>query len=615
MSPADQKSKTAELHEKALRLPLKPGVYIMLDKSGAVIYVGKAKALKNRVSSYFRDSRHDLKTATMVSKVNDFNVIIADTEFEALILENSLIKLHKPRYNILLKDDKGYPYIRLDIKSEYPRFTVASKRAEDGAAYFGPFGGRNAAHEAIETVSKTLGLPQCSRKFPRDIGKERPCLNKHMGYCAGWCAIENGAEAYRKTVDEAAMIFNGHAEKLAAQLEKEMLSAAAEFRFERAAELRDRMRAVEKLKNRQRIVGGSKANMDAVGFFRGGDKSCFVVMHYIGGTLLDKDYMLLDAPVEDDGEAVSALLRAYYMRRGSCPKLVLLPWDTGDAEQLAELFSQESGTKVEVSIPKKGEKRVLVETAVSNAEEESKRAEDKKRRAAKSLEWLAKALGLEFPPERIEAYDISNTAGEDNVASMAVLKGGKPARSEYRRFKIKTVEGQDDYASMREAVRRRMERMLQGDEKFSEPPQLILADGGQGHAHAVSSLLRELGLDIPVFGMVKDERHRTRALVSPAGQEIGIQAQPAVFAMIGNLQEEAHRFAIEYHRKLGNKALRRSALDGIAGVGEKRKAELLKKFGSVKAIKAASVEQLRSVLPENAARAVYEKFREAEEEK
>lgn len=597
-----------QLREKASRLPLCPGVYIMLDKSGEVIYVGKAKKLKNRVSSYFRDSWHDAKTTAMVSKVNDFNFIVADTEFEALVLENSLIKRYMPHYNILLKDDKGYPFIRLDKNTLYPRFTVAAKREEDGAMYFGPYGGRSITKDAIDTVCRVLKLPTCSRKFPRDIGKARPCLNKHMGLCNGYCQLGVPYDEYKNAIDDAVMVFEGNVSALKARLKAEMEKAADELRFELAAEKRDKLKAVSALSTKQRIISGAMADTDAIGFYRGQEKCCFVVMHYISGTLFDKDYMLLEVPVEMDKEAVSLLLRSYYLPRGVYPKNILLPMETEDEEVVAELFLKECGRKVNVVVPQKGYRKKLVDTANANAREETLRTEDKEKRVLKSLLWLKENLSLSEIPSRIESYDISNISGTDNVASMVVFKDGKALKKDYRKFKIKGIAGQDDYGSMREVLRRRFVRMLEGDSKFDTPPQLLLIDGGRAHVGVVYEVLSELGLSIPAFGMVKDDRHRTRALVAYGGEEIGIEGRPDVFALVGNIQEKTHRFAIEYHKNLRSKRLQKSKLDEINGIGEKRKSVLLKAFGSVDAIGNAKVEELEKVIPKSAAAEVYKYF-------
>ena len=596
-----------KLREKARNLPEKPGVYIMLDNSGDVIYVGKAKVLKNRVSSYFHGS-HNTKTEAMISKIADFNVIIASSELEALVLENSLIKHHMPKYNILLKDDKGYPFIRLDVKSEYPRFTVASRIADDGAQYFGPYGGRSTSFAAINTVCKALKLPTCSKQFPRDIGKERPCLNYHMGICKAYCLKDTPKSEYDDAIKQAVMVFEGKTDSLIGQLEKEMEDAANDLKFELAAEKRDRIKALTALKTKQNVLSSSKADTDAVGFFRGDAKSCFTVLHYIKGQLLDKDYELLSDPIESDEEALSGLIRQYYTNRGAVAQDILLPFELSDAEALEQLFSDMAGRKISLSVPKRGDRKRLTEAAAENAREEVERATTREERVAKTAQWLKDALKLDKPPERIEAYDISNTGSENIVASMTTFYKGKPLKKAYRKFKIRTTDGQDDYHSMQEALTRRLERYVSGDEHFSPLPDIFLIDGGATHASGVREVLNRFGLSVPVFGMVKDDRHRTRALVTPDGEEIGISAFPAVFSFIGSIQEETHRFAIEYNRSLRSKNVKKSVLDNIPGVGEKRKQELLKHFKSIKAIKEADVQELRQVLPKNTADAVYEYF-------
>jgi len=601
------------LREKALKLPLKPGVYIMMDENREVIYVGKAKKLKNRVSSYFRGS-HDAKTTAMVSKVADFDVIIANSEFEAFVLENSLIKRHKPYYNILLKDDKGYPFVRLDIKEEYPNFSMVNKLENDGAKYFGPFGGRTVTREVISALCKTFKLPTCSKKFPRDIGKGRPCLNFQMGACDGYCRGVPGADEYRRNIYEAVMVLEGKTAELCAQLEQEMLQAAEELRFELASEKRDKLRAIQKLETKQRVVSARSADSDVVGFARGETKSCFVVLHYIGGSLLDKDSEIIETPMEEDGEAVSVLVRQYYSMRGVYPQNIYLPCETEDNSLLEQLFSEQAGRAVHVTTPQKGEKRRLVETANLNAQEELNRLTSKEEKVLKTLKWLQEMLRLEKYPERIEAYDISNMGSSGIVASMTVFERLKPLKKAYRKFKIKGTETPDDYYSMYETLSRRFERYLKGDEKFDTLPDIILIDGGAAHAATARRVLLEKGINLPVFGMVKDDRHRTRALVTPDGEEIGISAYPAVFSFIGRIQEETHRFAITYQRQLRSSSLRGSELDRIPGVGEKRKETLLKHFKSIKAIRSASLEELCEVVPKNAAAAIYNYYHKDEVE-
>ena len=594
-----------QLREKANMLPFKPGVYLMLDKTGAVIYVGKAKALKNRVTSYFR-GEHLPKVAAMVDHVADFNVIVVASEFEALVLENSLIKLHKPHYNILLKDDKGYPFVRLDRREEYPRFSLVNQTAKDGASYFGPFGGRSVTHEILDTISKALKLPTCSRRFPRDVGKARPCLNYHMGTCAGYCLKDVSSEEYRRSMDEAVLILEGKTEQLTADLQQRMEQAAEDLRFEYAAELRDRLRAVKELQNHQRVIATVYSDTDALAFQRGA-KCCFTVLHFTNGNLTGKDVQMMPEPLEEDAEALSALVQQYYTQRGSWPRQILLPWEIEGMEALEQLFTEQAGRRVRLEVPQRGERRRLTESAAMNAREEILRSTTAVQRTAKTLEWLQKALELPAYPERIEAFDISNLGDTGIVAGMTVFVNGKPLKRDYRKFRMKETVTQNDYASMHEAVSRRVQRYLDGDEKFSPLPDLLLIDGGAEHATVALEVLQEKGVDLPVYGMVKDDRHRTRALITPQGQEIGISGNQAVFALIGTIQEETHRYSIEYQRSLRSASLT-SALDRIPGVGAKRRNDLLKAFRSVKAVREATLEQLKEVVPSNTALAVFEYF-------
>ena len=593
------------LLQKANNLPQLPGVYIMLDAAGEVIYVGKAKKLKNRVTSYFRGS-HLPKVEAMVQKVADFNVIVVDSEFESLVLENSLIKQHQPHYNILLKDDKGYPFIRVDLKAEYPRFELANRPAKDGARYFGPYGGRSMSREIIDVVCKTLKLPSCGRKFPGEFGKARPCLNKHMGACLAWCTGRESGEEYRRLINEACLILDGKTEELISELKDMMEQASDELRFEIAAQLRDRIRAIESLSNKQRVIATAFADTDAVGFERG-VKSCFVVLHFNNGSLVGKDFELISEPMEDDSEAISYLVRQYYAGRGLFPKHILLPTITEDREELERLFSEIAGHRVYVEVPERGDRLKLVARADMNAKEEILRATTMQQRRTGTLEWLEKALNLPAYPARIEAFDISNLGDTGIVAAMTVHKDGKPLKKDYRKFRIKDLEIRDDYASMYQAVTRRFKRYADGDEKFDKLPDLLLIDGGDTHAAVAEKALEELNLTVPVFGMVKDDRHRTRALITSAGKEISISTNQAAFSLIGSIQEETHRFAIEYQRSLRNENFG-SELEKIQGIGEKRKNELLKHFKTIKAIRGASIDELTEVVPKSAAAAIYDYY-------
>lgn len=601
-----------KLLEKANKLPMLPGVYIMLDESGQVIYVGKAKKLKNRVTSYFRGS-HLPKVEAMVQKVADFNVIVVNSEFESLVLENSLIKQHQPHYNILLKDDKGYPFIRLDKKAPYPRFMIVGSAKKDGAVYFGPFGGRSVTRNIIDAASKAVGLATCSKRFPRDIGRDRPCLNYHMGNCRGWCRGELSAEEYRLAVEQVCLILGGKTAELIDELTSKMQEASEQLRFEAAAELRDRIRAIQSVSNKQKVIATAFSDTDAVGFVRGA-KSCFVVLHFNDGSLTGKDFELVPEPLESDGEAVSAYMRQYYASRGVMPKNVLLREMPEDAGALSQMLAQIAGRRVSIEAPQRGDRLRLVERAEMNASEEILRATTAQQRRTNTLLWLQKSLELPEYPERIEAFDVSNLGDTGIVAAMTVHKDGKPYKKDYRKFKIRELDIRDDYASMSQAVYRRFAHLKNGDGGFTEMPQLLLIDGGITHAAAAERSLGELGISVPVFGMVKDDRHRTRALVTSAGHEICINGNPAVFALIGNIQEETHRFAIEYQRSLRNVSFG-SELNSIPGVGSVRKNELLRHFKTLKAIRAASMDELTVVVPKNTAKAVFDHYHKNEDKK
>ena len=600
-----------ELKDKSLRLPYEPGVYIMRDKNDKVIYVGKAKKLKNRVSQYFQDTAsHSPKTRLMVSKIDHFDVIVAASEFEALVLECSLIKRYLPKYNILLKDDKGYPYLRLNMKEDYPRITLVSKLSNDGAEYYGPYGSRGVTHDVMQTIRLSLRLPDCNRQFPRDIGKDRPCLNYHMGQCDGWCQPGRGFAEYRRRIEQARQLLGGNYKSVADEIKTEMLAAAERLEFELAAALRNRLNSVEALGQKQLVTAGSLADTDVIGYAQTEAKACFAVLHFSGGNLLDKEYEIISVP-EDKEAAVSTLIKQYYLSRGAAPKIVLLPFDIEDSELFAQLLEQRFGRKTKLKIPQRGENVRLVELAIKNALEEAQRVTSKEEKVSGTLTLLGKMLTME-PPKRIESFDISNISGTDIVASMVVFQDGKPRKSDYKRFKIEGLSNQDDYASMHQVVKRRFAHYLSGDKGFAEKPDLLLIDGGVIHAQTAVAALKELGLQMNVFGMVKDDRHRTRALVTPEGQEIRIDNQQAVFALIGNIQEETHRFAITYHRQLRSKRLRYSALDQIPGIGPKRKQELLKTFKSISAISQATLGELERLLPKDAAVAVYLHFHKEE---
>lgn len=597
------------LKEKVLALPYQPGVYIMKNEAGEVIYVGKAKALKNRVSQYFQSgSQHTPKTAKMVSNIWDFDIIVTESEFEALVLENSMIKKYKPKYNILLKDDKGYPYIKVSLSQPFPGFTVVPKPQQDADRYFGPYLSRHQAYQVIEAINGALKLKTCRKVFPRDIGKERPCLNQHLGRCLAPCTGDISAEEYAALVQQGVDLLEGHSKRLARQLEAQMQQAAEELQFERAAILRDRVKAIQALGEKQKVVAGAFADLDAVAFVQGQTKGCVVVLHYLGGALQDKEYVLIDGTADEDaGEVLGAFIKQYY--RQAAPKNVLLSDTIEDMPAVAEFLASIAGRKVELSVPQRGKRHDLIRLAQKNAAEEIARTETAQERRAKSLERLQSMTGMKTLPRILESYDISNFAGADTVGSMVVFEDAKPKRSRYRRFKIVcAAQGQDDYASMAEMLTRRLQHWKDGDEKFCPLPSAFLIDGGLGHVRTAQSVLDSFGVTVPCFGMVKDDHHRTRGLVAPDGREFGISTVPAVFALIGRIQEETHRFAITYNRSLGAKRMRGSTLDKIEGVGSKRRSELLKYFGTIERIKQASLEELQRVVPKNVAQNIHKQL-------
>lgn len=597
-----------ELKTKASSLPLSPGVYIMRDSSNQVIYVGKAKKLKNRVSQYFLDSvAHSPKTKIMISKIFSFDVIVAASEFEALVLEASFIKQYLPKYNILLKDDKGYPFVRVDTKSRYPKITIANKIMDDGASYFGPYGSRSVTQALINAVIVTLSLPSCSREFPRDIGKDRLCLNYHMKQCDGWCQGKLGEKEYISRIQQAIQLLQGDFKQVANNIKTQMLLASDSMQFELAALLRDRLKAVEALGQKQFVTAGSAADTDVVGFYQNDTKACFAVLHFSGGNLVDKEYEILES-VDDPENIISILLTQFYLNRGYAPKNILVSDNLEDRELLEELFAQKLNRRPKIKAPQRGDNVRLVQMAQINAKEEVERITSKEERMNGVLNLLGKMLQISSP-KRMESYDISNTSGTDIVGGMVVFVDGKPQKGEYKRFSIRDLNGQNDYASMHQVITRRFTHYINGDAGFSVKPDLLLIDGGVTHAQTALSALNALGLSIPVFGMVKDDRHRTRALVTPDGMEIRIDSQQSVFSLIGNIQEETHRFAISYHKKLRSKRVRRSVLDNIPGVGPKRKQLLLSRFKSISSIKSAALEELEQVLPADAAQSVYQYFR------
>lgn len=601
-----------ELKKKAHRLPAEPGVYLMRDEKHEVIYVGKAKKLKNRVTSYFvESSSHSLKTRTMVSKIFDFDVIVAASEFEALVLECSLIKRYAPRYNILLKDDKGYPYVRIDTSLEYPKITIVNKIADDGAEYYGPYGSRSTTKALLEAVFSALKLPKCSKSFPKDFGKGRPCLNFHIHQCEGWCMGKEEEKKYAQRMNQAKMLLRGDFKKVSEDIKRDMIEASNALDFELAALLRDQLKAISALSSKQFVTASAQFDTDVIGFAQNETKACFTVLHFLGGDLVDKDFEVFNLP-DSASEAVSALLIQYYIDKGYTPKNIFLPFFIDDIDLFEQYLEMQLNRKTHISVPQRGDKVRLVQLSNKNAEEELQRITTKEERSAGVLALLGKMLSMD-PPNRIEAYDISNISGTDTVGSMVVFCDGKPAKKHYKKYKIDDSNGQDDYGSMRQMLQRRINHYIAGDTGFDIAPDLVLIDGGAVHAATIKELLLESGINWPIFGMVKDDRHRTRALVTSEGHQISIDSNQSIFSFIGTIQEETHRFAISYHKSLRSKRLRYSELDRISGIGPKRKEDLLHAFKSISAIRAASLLELERILPKLTARVVYDYFNSEKE--
>lgn len=591
------------LKAKAHSLPLEPGVYIMSDKKGKIIYIGKAKRLKNRVSSYFQDSAgHSAKTRRMVARIHDFDTIVAASEFEALVLECSLIRHHRPRYNIQLKDGKGYPFVRLS-PGLYPTLSVVHDLVKDGSRYFGPYGGWGISKTVVDSLRTALRLPTCNKNFPKEIGKGRPCLQYHMGRCMGVCQGEVGEEVYNERIRRAVMMMEGKTTGLVGEMEAEMAAKAEQLHFEAAAQIRDEIKSVTALSNRQIVVGGGMADTDVIAAVTGEARSGVAVLHYLDGNLVGRDVELSEDV--DEGELLSSFVSQYYMARGRIPRNVLLSHPIEDEALLKDVFLGK-GMKVEFIVPKRGSKAELVQMAARNAAEEIERVTTREEKTRFLLSELKRLLNLPAPPERIESVDISNTGDSGRVGVIICYKDAKPLKKAYKQFIIKNADIHDDYHSMEEVLTRRFARLVKGEVGFDERPDLLLVDGGSTHAAMAKRVLSGFELDIPVFGMVKDDKHRTRAVVSPDGAEAGLTGSPAVFGLIGQIQEETHRSALAFHKKQRSKF--DSALDGISGIGESRRDMLLRHFGSVRKIETATPEELEAVLPKNAAVAVYNHF-------
>lgn len=593
------------LRDKANRLPMEPGVYLMKDEGGNIIYVGKAKVLKNRVTTYFRhNSQHTPKTLKLVSKIYDFDFIVTKSELDALVLECSLIKLHQPKYNILLKDDKGYNYIKIS-RGAFPRITYSLNTDDKNADYIGPFTSGFTVKQAVEEANALFMLPTCRKSFPRDFNRERPCLNHHIKRCMGVCEGKISSEEYKKIVEEAVRYLKNGSKASVEELTAEMEQAAENLEFERAARLRDRIAALSRLKNGQSIFD-DKQEFDIVGGAQNIGVASFAVIKYRGGRLVDKENFFIGDEYEP-AEMRRDFLVSYYSEREDIPKEILIDEDFEDAELIAALIREHAGHAVKIYVPRRGEGIAKIALARKNAGEYLALRIGRTQREITALEDLRELLGLAKIPEIIESYDISNFGETGVVGGMVVYKNGRPLKSAYKRFSIKTVDGQNDYACMQEVLRRRITRFREGDESFAPLPDLILLDGGRGHISAVSEVFEELGVDIPLFGLVKDSKHRTRAIAREGG-EIEIKSNRGLFAFLTNIQDEVHRWAISYQRIKHKQALFTSELRQVKGIGEAKQVALLRHFKTKQAMKAASVEELREAakIGEETAKALYD---------
>ena len=584
------------LLDKANSLPLTPGVYIMKDRDGRVVYVGKSRKLKNRVSQYFQNGEKNIKTARMVASVGDFEYFLCDTEIEALTLENTLIKQYAPKYNIRLKDAKSYPYIKITDEA-YPRLVMTRKREKDKGKYFGPYSGVSTVFSVLDTLRTVLALPTCNRRFPRDIGKERPCLYYQMGRCCGPCTGKVSEEAYAATVALAADVLRGNTGEVKRRLTEEMYAHAEAERFEAAARCRDTIAALERLRQKQTVVAAPDTEQDVIGFFSDEVAACVSVFYIRGGAVVDKEEFLAGGERILDEESLGAFICEHYRIREYIPKQILLSFalDPEETEGLSQYLSQLAGHKVTLRTPERGVNHTLCELVCSNAAEKVRRHRMDAEKDEGALARLAELLELPTYPSRIEAYDVSNLGTEHLTAGMIVCEDGKFNKADYRYFKIKSVQGStDDYASMREALERRLGHLTDGEGSFGKLPDLILLDGGKGHVGVVRSLMEELGLDIPVFGMVKDDFHKTRALCTEEG-EISIARENAVFVLIYRIQEEVHRFTVSRMDAAKRKTLTHSSLTGIKGIGDAKAKALLSAFGGIAGVKKATEEELAAV--------------------
>lgn len=615
-----------DIEEELKKLPAKPGVYIMRNKQDDIIYVGKAIILKNRVRQYFQSSRNlTPKIRYMVTQIDHFEYIITDSELEALILECNLIKEHRPKYNTKLVDDKSYPYIRVTVDETFPRVMMARERKKDKSKYFGPYTSGLAVRETIELLQKIYEIRTCNRNLPKDIGRERPCLYYHMGQCQAPCQGFVTIEAYNEKVKEILEFLGGNYTNVTKMLEEKMKKASDELLFEEAMKYRDLLSSVKQIAIKQKITNTDFQDRDVIAFEREKNDAVVQIFFIRAGKLIGRDHFhLTDIEENTDGEIMSSFLKQFYAGTPYIPKEILLGSETDDTKLIEEWLTARRGQKVAILVPQKGEKEKLVELAKKNAAlvltQDKERIKQEEAKTKNALQELSELLELDNI-ERIESFDISNTAGFESVGSMVVFENGKPKKADYRKFKIKSVKGPDDYASMYEVLKRRFEHGLKElDElkeknieislgSFTKFPDLILMDGGKGQVGIAEKVLEELKITIPVCGMVKDDNHRTRGLYCN-NVEVNFRRNSEAFKLVTRIQDETHRFAIEYHRSLRSKKQIHSILDDIPGIGPARRRALMKHFESIEAVKVAEIEELEKApsMNERAARQVYEFF-------
>lgn len=601
-----------DIAQKVKNLPPKPGVYLMYNKNAEVIYVGKAKNLKNRVSSYFRKNvSHTPKVLAMVSNVDKFEYIIVESEFEALVLECNLIKQYQPYYNILLKDDKAYPYIKITINEPFPRIVLARKPARDGAAYFGPYLNTKVVKETIDLIKTLFNVRSCNRNLPRDIGKDRPCLNYQINLCSGPCSGLISQEDYKKQFEKISDFLNGSHQQVIDALEQSMREAAEDMLFEKAARLRDKINVIKKTYDKQKVTSTVPGNKDIIAFADLDAYVCFVILVVRDGKLINREHYVVKNTDNDVFEQLLAdFIKQHYSMTEYIPNKLVLQLEVYEQELIEKWLSQKCGTKITVTSNVRGENKRLLEMAKNNAVENLKLhalTMDSKKRKLNDLTYQIKeAFGLQKPPMRIESYDISNISGADSVGVCVVYENCIPKKSDYRLFNIRSVDGSDDYESIRETLYRRLENGTEGVKGF-ELPDLIMIDGGKGHVKAAKEIINFYKLDIPVFGMVKDDRHRTRG-VTTENEEILLKRTDTIYKFITQMQDETHRFAITSFRKKHKKTTLHSVLLEINGVGEIKKNKLLKNYKSIKAIKTATIEDLSSVVDVKTAKNIYNHF-------